>query len=552
LEKIMADNEATRALFRELLGMTGGANASGRGKMDIPTDIMDSLAGDAAQDALAKDRLIMEMRNAESRAHDPRFVSLDLMNMDPTNVEAYLAEAATKMGGGVMDQDKGPVGGEVDSLTQKRVRDRGKKDPIGDVDSVAEAEERPDPLRNLGPSLMTKEGWAAREAAAKKAGPEAWKRFQYLKRKRSPGGKDSDIGLPAGVEPYKEDSDEWVDEATAMALQRGGFADSPMPHLDPDEAMRKLKSGARRTWKKAKKWLKGDPDKSKKDKAEESYEETEMHPSRTAFALSNFMESSHNAYAAANAGGGKGSPGELLRKQDYAGDMSRKERDDNKDYPTELMPAKSGGKRTAGEPGSLSTRGVDRGDPIGEAVAAPAPERGGPGDEGPSGVIPGPRKKGMPGKPKLPMGGRMKGLMKSPTQPGPRPTNRMKGSGPSPEALQRMFKSSGQRPQMNSVENDGPVISETAFALANFMDAYSQASVAKEKLALGKGDAGELGQKQRGDTRENLGSPLEKASGKRGGLSVYDDGGKKARYEKDANPIGGAVPGEQGGRRMKK
>ena len=195
-----------------------------------------------------------------------------------------------------------------------------------------------------------------------------------------------------------------------------------------------------------------------------------MDPSRTANALSGFMESAGavNRYKAANAGSGKGSPDSGMMARGEAGDLGYKTRDDNSEYDTELMPAKGGGRKTAGQPRSLSTRGKDRGDPIGEDA-----------------------------------------YEDNSLNKGERTTP---GAAPKPRAKEE------------HQSYDGPQISETASALSNFMEATGQFAEAKRHLAMKSGDAGDLSLNKRPVQR--LGSPLESAKAVRAKIG-------KPRWEDD-------------------
>lgn len=503
---LMADTEATRALFREIMGMTSGGTAGGRGAMEIPDDIMDVMAGDAAQESIARNNLIMEMDRQDNSRHSGRYVSLDLMEMEADNVDAFLSSARKKIIkrskptrkaccakiGGVLDQIMGAGGGDVDGVELQGVRDRGKDDPTGDVDQVAEAYDGENPLNKVGPNLRTKKGWDAREAAAKTSkGHQAQARFARLKAKRGLNGVDSDIGIPkesSDVDLFDFIAEEFFyfehDQNCAFADPRGNSTG-----VMGESSARKRHGLLRDRYNLREGHMLAPLDKIKADldrlseqgeltgsdlrlfehlnlfassldqnSSSSNYQEgTNMEPSQTALALSAFMEA-------------KGSPDAgMLHRGDEAGDMSRKVRDDNKEYPTALTAVKSGSGKTAG---------------------ALKPAKGAGGGHTP---------------------------------------RYEKGADP-------------------IGEDTG--ISATAFALSNFMEATGQYASAKEKLALRTKDAGDLELSNR--EKQGYGLPLQKADSQRGGLDVYDDGGSKARFEKGANPIGGAVPSQQSARRMKK
>lgn len=502
LEKnLMADTEATRALFRDLLGMTSGSTAGGRGSMSIPQDIMDAMAGDAAQESMAREQLIMEMRRREGSETGAQFVSLDLMEMEADDVDSFLKKARKKIIkrskptrktccakiGGVLDQILGAGGGDVDSLELQGVRDRGKGDPIGDADEMAEAvKDEVDDKRRTKLDYEMKPGEENNTDVAGNAAGEGIdidlvnfiaEEFAYHEHTDGCVFANPDHGKRDG---YLGEAQKFIQRSNKRSGVLRDYYNlrdgQPIPVAEAradyerlaeqDKTIASLNAKERKLFESLSLLLQViKPTTTQKEDVEMS------ECSKTAAALSSFMESTLNPYAAANSGGGKGAPdaGALANKGYINADGAKLRAGDDDAYPTELTPAKSGSKKVAGEPGKVSTRGVDRGDPIGE-------------DE--------------------------------------------------------------VRTEVRA--------SNTASALGSFMEATNQYSVAREKLALRKKDAGDLDMTNRTDTRKNLGGPLEKATGKRGGLNVYDDGGKKARFDSGANPIGGAVPSEQSSKRMKK
>jgi hypothetical protein len=130
----------------DILRMANGTALSARERMALPAEIMDAMAGDAAQEAMMKSRVLEEMRKQTSSDYDPRFVNLDVMvEMEKGDVDSFLAKARKriiKRGkgtrkacctriGGVLDQVVGPEGG--DWADPKAAKDRGKADPIGEA-----------------------------------------------------------------------------------------------------------------------------------------------------------------------------------------------------------------------------------------------------------------------------------------------------------------------------------------------------------------------------------------------------------------------------------
>jgi hypothetical protein len=548
LEKdLMADTDATRDLFRELLGMTGGANASGRGKLHIPADIMDSLSGDAAQDELARNHLIMEMDRWESRHHDPRFVSLDLMEMEATDVDGFLKAARKKIMkrskgtrkaccskiGGVLDQMMGSAGGEYADKVQ--ADDRGRHDPIGDADDaktfkmVKESTALEPPRRtgvNPGQKVAIKGLQTRGPREPRQAPPSASQRLK-------PRGKTTAVlgAAPQGGPAVQynsvdvdllsfiaEEFDHWehnqdcrfsdpnfsLNESALMQTRRPGLlrdhfrltegAAIPLDKAKAAYSMLKQKKAAGKLSGKEAALLPrlaqyikmaGKGGDAKDDKQEEN---VNMEPSRTASALSSFMESSHtvNRYKAADKGSGKGAPDAGMMAGGEAGDLTLKTRDDNKEYPTELMPAKGGGKKTAGQPQSLSTRGKDRGDPIGE------------------------------------------GTLDENLKPEHIAVYKFRKESPeSRQARISHYKKTGE--VMESEEAPARRVSQTANALSNFMEATGQYAEAKKRLALGSKDAGDLDMNKRPEQR--LGGALESAKKVRAKIG-------KPRWEDD--PEGGA------------
>jgi len=526
-KNLMSDNEATRALFRELLGMTGGANASGRGTMHIPDDIMDSMAGDAAQEELARNHLITEMKNRDINAHDPRYVALDLMEMEADNVDAFLATARKKIIkrskptrgvccsriGGVLDQMLGNAGGEYADKVQ--ADDRGKHDPIGDADDAQTYRkvktEAVDPNRPLNTAalLPKKEREAALRAYQKasaqqpKLRPEddgpiravasntrAMKKVEeadllhFIAEEFEHWEHDGDCRFADPKFSLDEGEQKYFRPAKRPGLLREHFNLAEGAGISPEKAkaalamLQKKKADGSLTGKEASimprlaafvKMGGGGGDDKNDQKQEEN---VNMEPSRTASALSSFMESSHNVdrYKAADAGGGKGSPDAGMMARGDAGDLSYKTRDDNSEYDTELMPAKGGGKKTAGQPQSLSTRGKDRGDPIGEGTD----EHGG-------------------------------------------------WTMHRDDARREAARLAAEK-EKREKERSGKEVSETANALANFMEANGQFAEAKRRLAMKSGDAGDLELNKRPGQR--LGSPLESAKAVRAKIG-------KPRWEDD-------------------
>lgn len=484
---LMADTEATRALFRELLGMTGGANASGRGTLHIPDDIMDSMAGDAAQDNLARNSLIMEMREREDRRRGAGFVSLDLMEMEAHDVDGFLNAARKKIIkrskptrkvcctkiGGILDQMMGTLGG--DYADQVQADDRGKHDPIGDADSVQKTykkvaeDEEASLLRFISEEFFPFEhNYDCPLADPKFSLDEGEERYFAPPKRRGLLREHFGITEAAGMSMDKAKAALAMLRKKKAAGQLAGKEAALLPKLE--QYVKMASKGG--------------------DKEQQQEEDVTMEPSRTANALSSFMESSHtvNRYKAADAGDGKGSPDSGMMSKGTAGQLSLKTRPDNQQYPTELTPIKGGNKsKTSGEPQSLSTRGKDRGDPIGEDNL----------DENLT----------------------------------PEHIAVYKFRKEAPEARQARishFKETGE--VMES--DEGRRISETAGALANFMEANYQYQEAKKRLKGYGDDAGELDMTER--DKQRLGRPLEPAKG------AYPKSDEKPRYEKGADPRGDA------------
>ena len=141
------DRGMSNDYVRDLLRMSGGGGLGGRERLSIPDELMDALAGDAAQEAIMKDKVLQEMRRQMTPdGVGGRFVDLDTMteSMEKGDVDEFLKNArskiikrskSTRRGcclkiGGILDQVMGPAGGEW--ADEKAVSDRGKSDPIGE------------------------------------------------------------------------------------------------------------------------------------------------------------------------------------------------------------------------------------------------------------------------------------------------------------------------------------------------------------------------------------------------------------------------------------
>jgi len=599
----MADHDATRELFRELLGMTGGANASGRGQMYIPDDIMDSLSGDAAQDALAQERLIMEMRNQDLRKHDPRFVSLDLMEMEAHHVDDFLGKARKKIMkrskptrkaccskiGGVLDQMMGLLGG--DYADQKAPNDRGQEDPIGeDVldEALSDEHKKVYAFRKEPPEARAK-----RIAHFKKTGEILGEGVEessdidlisFIAEEFFPWEHDTDCALSDPDFALDENELPGVLRVKHRGLLREHFhltegegiplAKAKMAYkiLMQKKAAGQLAGKEAALLPKLKEYIKMKSGESA-GKQEEDYT---MEPSNTAKALSSFMESSQQAYKSAHSGSGKGKPDSL------AGGLGAK-RDseyDNDEYDTQPVPVKSGGSKVAGKPYSPGTRDVKPGDPIGESedprVAAHRAlskkmgmASGRMVNLNPAQASWGPTPEHHPMHPKHPLNRLWQaagGSKPSPTSPPLREGSESDGNplnDVSPaetwKAGPRKDKVLGKRqpggkdwhpsatnwdhtqwqqrrggegngapaPVKDDVDYDGPQISETAGALANFMESVI---TAKTLRAAYSGDAVESKAKEAGTP--GYGKPLVPAKGVRKG---------KARFDK---PSPSELPGE--------
>jgi hypothetical protein len=575
----MADNDATRALFRELLGMTNGSTAGGRGSMQIPQDIMDSMAGDAAQDNMARNALIMEMRKQDSRQHDARFVSLDLMEMEATDVDSFLKSARKKIIkrakptrkaccakiGGVLDQIMGAGGEDLANLELQGVRDRGKMDPIGDVDSMEEGREFPPGYFNAGnqspkarKEREDRAKWDKHREALRNKGIEVHDYHAELSKRQA----DADAKAKHTFSPRPKPT------TLADKEKRGATHNLPkIKHQHPEpEIKHAMPPKPKRNMKNATafgafKRRPGDAFGANQNQSTdfdlfnfiaEEFADWE-HNNDCAFADPKFGRSNSplgESYGSKRPGlvrdalgldeAAGMAPGKLkalfrMLKQKKAAEGGLKGKDSMVYKRLQMIVGGQGGQsegpkeeaynmipsHTANALSSFmeakgSPDGLIRQDYAGDMSRKQRDDN----SEYPTELTP--VKSG---------GSKMAGELK-PAKGARNGTPRYaKGADPIGE-------SSGA--------------SRTAIALSCFMESSSQSETAKKKLAMRKGDAGELGFSDRDDTRENLGGPLEKADGARGKLDVYDDGGKKARFEKDANPIGGAVPAQQSGRRMKK
>jgi hypothetical protein len=643
----MADNDATAALFREILGMTSGGTLGGRQPMSIPDEIMDSVTGDAAQETLARNRLLTEMRRQEDTRRGAEFVNLDMLTeMDSGDVDNFLSHARKKIIkrskptrtaccakiGGVLDQILGTAGGEHAEL--QGVRDRGADDPTGDVDQVAEADldeglrASTRKFQALDRAVRQNPG-DAEAAAARKEAERAKHADEYSGERRAwekapnqdvkdkiQQGRYSLRGTPSTAgRKQMSSADADTDLLNFIAEEffhfehdeSCQFAD-PRFDLNPDPlAEHKYISGATkspgllRDYYHLKEGESISAEKAKADYARLQEREdalagnqlklferlghylallgsaptqqeevtTNMEASKTAKALSGFMESSLNPYAAAKSGGGKGAPdADKMKDRLYTDGL--KTRDDNQEYKTELKPAKSGNKTVAGAPGKVSTRDKDAGDPIGEGEDAI--------EEGSTGYA---RQIRILKSGKLDPDAEMAHARKA----GTKQIQQNDRSNDTPAGKQvrgyihqssRGLKTKGQDsdfPGKNEGEwakvrgemtksrllgqdshdaPDGQVrrVSNTASALANFMEASGQYAAAREKLALKGKDAGETDLDD--CEKQPYGLPTKPAKGERSKADVYDEGGKKPRYEKDADPIGGANEKDAAGSRMKK
>ena len=592
----MADNDATRKLFRELLNMTDGGTAGGRGGMMLPDEIMDSLSGDAAQEELARDRLIMEMQH-QDRSGDGHSVDLALMEMESTDVDSFLATARkkiikrskpTRKGccgriGGVLDQMMGTAGGEY--ADDEEARDRGKFDPIGDADDtttykkvkVAEGEEDRDRIRQVpgagGHDTKRRvKGFVNSRGLSSNDVEDAWSEKGKKGKINlafkgggnwsvNPKGRNRYLGddvdllnfIAEEFAPYEHDDDcpladpkfsqntgplgeeRFIQSNSAHGLLRDAYKlPLPLKQVQEDydhlsERSRDLVGPERRLFERLGLFLNALTTSDQDSESTTSYQEdVDMEVSQTANALSRFMESS--SYKSADAGSGKGSPSPGAMNMGMpkgAGDLDQKHRyQDDDDYPTRCAPMKSGGpKKISGEPTKVGTRGVDRGDPIGEANMG--------------GAFPGVN---------VHFGNEPKKLSDEEQFARAR---KLRDQRKKEHYAKLRAKWGAEKGDLaDDVDYDGPQISETANALSNFMEASGQYAAAKERLALRTRDAGQVADPRERD-KQRLGRPLEAAKGKRGGLETLDDGGSKARWEKGANPIGGGHEEKAAGKRLK-
>src|SRR3990167_3025218 len=127
----------------DILRMANGTALSGRGKMLIPDEVMNILAGDEAQEALAKEKLLTEMRARQDNSRPSTQVDVSILEMEKDHVNEFLSKARQRIIkrskperiaccariGGVLDQILGPEGGEY--ATPIKPEDPGQDDPAG-------------------------------------------------------------------------------------------------------------------------------------------------------------------------------------------------------------------------------------------------------------------------------------------------------------------------------------------------------------------------------------------------------------------------------------
>lgn len=422
--------------LKDVLRMSSGGNISRRGKIEVNPDDLDYTTGDIAQESMARDKLLNEMRKQSQSSHSSNYVGLELMteSLEKGDVDAFLKNArkkiikrskATRKGccmkiGGVLNQLLGPAGGEYGD--EKSASDRGDADPIGEALTTEDSELDLVEFLSDEFSINEHDVDCSLRAAIWEALSEEEKFIQKAIKK--PGALRAYFGVGEG-----ESIPIGKARAKYNELRQKASGDSKLSTAD-GKLLKRLQL-----------YLK-----VLKPAAVAKSEETDMSSndsevSEAAKALSKFMEASHTG-AVGN-----------LKPVLYHGE--KKTRADQKDYPTEMKPVAKGANYGSGEPCS--------------------PKR-------------------STGKPRY-----------------------EKGAAPIGE----------------------DTISSTASALASFMEA-----------AKHTGSAGEMKKqpywgekKERNDSREKLGGPENPVKGERskGDWDPANKGESKPRYDKDADPVGGAT-----------
>lgn len=349
--------------IRELLRMSGGGNLSGRDNFSVPNELLNALAGDEAQEALAKERLLIEMKKQDAAKHDPSFVSLDLMEMEKADVDAFLSRARKKIIkrgkggrkaccariGGLLDSVLGPASGE-DTRKDVKSSGRGVSDPIGAAEAT-EADLRAFIAEEFG--LREHNGYCELRAELEKNLTEQEKFLQSAVKR--PGALRNHFGLRDGeripvdraqaeydaLQQKIQDDVELSEDESKLFRRLQSFLNVVRPALSeaaagdltlktrPDNkayptALASVKSGKSKTA--------GQPIRVRGRSTSKALGE----------ALFSFMEAA-------------------------AGDLELKHRKDNAAYPTELTPVGGGNKsKVAGKPGPVKVSDRGKADPIGK------------------------------------------------------------------------------------------------------------------------------------------------------------------------------------------
>lgn len=551
--------------IRDLLRMSSGGALGGREKLDIPSEIMDALAGDAAQEALSQSRVLEEMRRRRNSDRvGGEFVNLDLMmEMEKEDVDKFIKHArgkimkrskATRKGccmriGGVLDQLMGPGGDEYGD--QQDASDRGAQDPIGEgaepMQSSGQkygshwAKHTPDRGRTQANKVSARGANKARRASAKaeidaelaeiqakKSGQDQQDDGQvqqddvemnligFIAEEFALSEHSKDCPLRAALEQELSEQERWIQNSIkrpgSLRAHFGLRNGDAIPVEESVELFNKLQ-----------------------DKADSgrdlSLDESKLHRRLGAFLRARLSEAAHT-----------GAVGDM-NPACYSD--AHKTRNDNSKYPTQLKPVAQGGGYDAGALTSAKGHGGERymkgKDPIGEAnFDRDAYDRSKRGLYRPE-----PKGDGNDLHAKLKKVAHQKGPSEKMLQhPSAAPQKRdpMNARGPSMAqrkvGIDRFPRVPNQ--QMSDVDYDGTQISETADALSRFMEAAHTGSVGDMNPTLYYGE-----KKTRGD---NADYPTElKPAGQGGGYCAGKpksrksvDTHKKHRYDKGADPIGEA------------
>ncbi len=621
---------------RDLLRMSGGGGLGGRDRVSIPDELMDAMAGDAAQEAILKSRVLEEMRRQETPEDSGgKYVGLDLMveSMSKGDVDKFLDTArkkiikrskGTRKGccskiGGILDQLMGKGGGEYGET--KAANDRGEGDPIGEAFS--------DDHKKLYTFRKgeSRDGRSARIAHYKKHGKhmdEEAAILDFIAEEFSLSDHDADCEFAAQLQVESERGDylagpsktaaalgsfsEAAHTGSVGSLKKPCYSDSETTRDDNGEyptELRSLRTGAkydsgkpkspkgqrgkprydkdadpigegeddmramgpedgaafaaemrRRRMAKAKAAGHGmspskvhpkasadhaawRPKRDPKDARGLSRMEGFDHVSETASALASFMEGGHT--------GGVGD----LSPPTY--DDVARTRDDNKDYPTALRSTGAGRNYDSGKPKSTKGKGGRRfekgADPIGESFPGEYPDREGPlRPLRPKGADLETRRAGAKALKDRLASERARlsrdGMSDDAIANFETRAEKRRRNAERTQKLARRVRAAGKFPpgdaQMDDVDYDGPQISETAAALSGFMEASHTGSAGNMSPTPYWGETKTRDDNRKDYLKTGLG-PSKKERGK-GAIDPSNTGEKKARYDKDADPRGGATP----------